>query len=311
MMKYQLNNQAGRLDKVLVELTGESRATIQKWIKQEQVLVNNQIQKANFKLGGSEQITIVQAVQSEEEAFNIEPENIPLDIVYEDDDVLVVNKPAGMVVHPAKGHTSGTLVNALLYYLGQNVSDGSEVYRPGIVHRIDKDTSGLLVVAKNNKAHQALSEQLVDHTMGRTYIALVNGIVKAPCGTIEIPLQRDSNNRLKWAAHKDGKYALTTFEVLQTFKDSTLLSLELKTGRTHQIRVHLEYIGHPIVGDPVYRRGVPQMKGALAKLNEGQYLHAQSLHFIHPTTQKMLTFTSELPSRFVEIMQTLEEATTH
>lgn len=309
-MEYQLAHQSGRLDKVLVELTHESRATVQKWIKQEQVFVNHQVQKANFKLTGNELITI-QLETPVEEDLMIEPENIPLDIVYEDSDVLVINKPVGMVVHPAKGHTSGTLVNALLHYLGERVSDGTQVYRPGIVHRIDKDTSGLLVVAKNNQAHQALSKQLVDHSMGRTYIALVNGVVKAPRGTIEVPLQRDSQHRLRWTVHKEGKYALTTFEVLQTFKNATLLALELRTGRTHQIRVHLEYIGHPIVGDPVYRRGVNQMKGTLAKLNEGQYLHAQSLHFVHPTTQEQMLFTTELPLRFVEVMQTLEEVIVH
>lgn len=311
-MEFQLKNQKGRLDKVLAHLVGESRATVQKWIKEEKVLVNQRIQKANFKLSGTELITVITNKHKEkEEEIKVEPENIPLDIVYEDKDVLVVNKPAGMVVHPAKGHTNGTLVNALLYHLGQNISKGSKPHRPGIVHRIDKDTSGLLVVAKNNKAHQALSDQLVDHSMGRTYIALVNGVIKVPRGTIEVPLQRDTNHRLKWAAHKDGKYALTTFEVLETFRDSTLLSLELRTGRTHQIRVHMEYIGHPIVGDPVYRRGVSQMKGTLPKLNEGQYLHAQSLHFVHPKTGERMEFTTELPLRFKELIQTLEEAPTH
>ncbi|MDO4432944.1 MAG: RluA family pseudouridine synthase [Aerococcaceae bacterium] len=304
MKHYALNGQQGRLDKLLVELTGESRSTIQKWIKQSLVLVDDQLQKANFQLTGQETITIQE--EEPEELLHIEKENIPLDIVYEDEAVLVINKPAGMVVHPSKGHATGTLVNALLYYLGEQLSEGTQAFRPGIVHRIDKDTSGLLVVAKNNHAHQALGEQLSDHTMGRTYIALVNGQVSAPSGTIEIPLQRDANNRLKWSAHKDGKYALTLFEVLQKYQDATLLQLELKTGRTHQIRVHLEHIGHPIVGDPVYRKGMAQLKGTLPKLQDGQYLHAQSLHFYHPTTGKKMSFECELPPHFQAMLRTLE-----
>ena len=306
MQEYKIEGLSGRLDKVLVELTGESRSTVQKWLKQQLVMVDGEVQKANYKVTGVESIVQVPEIV-EEEPFEIEAEDLPLNIVYEDEDVLVINKPVNMVVHPSKGHPSGTLVNALLYYLGEQISKGSEAYRPGIVHRIDKDTSGLLVIAKHNKAHQALSEQLEDHTMGRTYIALVNGEVKAPRGSIEVPLQRDTNNRLRWTAHKDGKYALTLFEMVQRFKDSTLLELELKTGRTHQIRVHLEYIGHPIVGDPIYRKGVAEMKGALAKLNDGQLLHAKSLHFVHPRTQEMMTFTSELPNHFVDVLRTLEE----
>ena len=302
-MEYQLSGQSGRLDKVLVELTTNSRATVQKWIKDQLVLVNDQVEKANFVLKGTEIIKIIEV----EEALplNIEPEAMALDIVYEDDDVLVVNKPAGLVVHPSKGHINGTLVNGLLHYLQGNLSEGSDVTRPGIVHRIDKDTSGLMVVAKHNVAHQRLSEQLSDRTMGRNYVALVNGEMSVQKGAIELPLRRDPANRLRWQAHKDGKYALTHFEIMQVFPQATLVELSLATGRTHQIRVHLEYIGHPIVGDPVYRKGMNEMKGSLAKRQDGQFLHAYGLHFNHPMTGEAMSFTVPLPEKFEHVIQNL------
>lgn len=301
----KLDGQIGRLDKVLTsEFPKESRSTIQKLIKDQWVKVNGNFEKANFKLEGTESIHIT---FQEEEPLELIAEKMALDIVYEDEDLLVINKPAGMVVHPSKGHPSGTLVNGLLHYLGNNLSDTNEIIRPGIVHRIDKDTSGLLVVAKNNYAHQKLSEQLIDHTMGREYVALVLGTIEPNDATIEIPIKRDPNSRMRWTADKEGKYALTTFEVHSRFKDSTLLQLELKTGRTHQIRVHMEYIGHPIVGDPIYRQGMNNFKTSLAKFKEGQLLHAKSIHFYHPRSNELVEFTSELPEHFNEVLDTLEK----
>lgn len=303
----KLEGQSGRLDKVLVELLpNESRSVIQRLIKQNNVLVNGKVEKANYKLNGTETIEM-QAIKivEEEVPMQLVAEKIPLDIVHEDDDVIVINKPAGMVVHPSKGHYSGTLVNALLYYLGTELAYPEDEVRPGLVHRIDKDTSGLLVVAKNNAAHQLLSEQLEAHTMGRTYQALVHGIITEPEGTIEVPLKRDANNRLRWSAHVDGKYALTHFKVLERYTDATLVELQLSTGRTHQIRVHLEYIGHPIVGDPVYRVGVGQIRGALTHLTNGQLLHARELHFTHPISQQAMSFEAPVPEHFTNILKTL------
>lgn len=303
-MEYQLSGQAGRLDKVLVELTENSRATVQKWIKDQLVLVDGQVEKANFVLKGHECIRVLEL--EEEVPLTIEPEEMALDIVYEDDDVLVINKPAGLVVHPSKGHSSGTLVNGLLYYLQGKLSEGSDATRPGIVHRIDKDTSGLMVVAKHNIAHQRLSEQLSDRTMGRHYIALVNGEMTVQKGAIELPLRRDPANRLRWQAHKEGKYALTHFEIMEVLPQATLVELSLATGRTHQIRVHLEYIGHPIVGDPVYRKGMNEMRGTLAKRQDGQLLHAYELHFKHPMTGEEKSFSVPLPEAFQSVINGLD-----
>lgn len=301
---FNLNGQSGRLDKVLTELMpDESRSVIQRMLKDELITVNEKFVKANFKLNGTETIQVAHV--AEEEPLHIEAEAMDLDIVYEDDDVLIVNKEAGIVVHPSKGHATGTLVNGLIYHLGQNLSQGTTSARPGIVHRIDKDTSGLLVVAKNNAAHQHLSEQLEKHTMQRDYLALAHGKVEAQQATIEIPLKRDPGNRLRWRADKDGKHAITTFEIVEMFEDATLLKLALQTGRTHQIRVHLEHIGHPIVGDPVYRKGIPQMRGPLTKITDGQLLHAQTIGFEHPRTGEWMSFTSELPERIVSVIRTL------
>lgn len=302
---FELDGQKGRLDKVLVDLLSEqsvSRSIVQKLIKEQMVTVDGINEKANYKLNGHE---VIDVSIPEEEQIDILPEDIPLNIIYEDDDILVINKEIDMVVHPSKGHYSGTLVNALIHYLGTNLSHSDEVIRPGIVHRIDKDTSGLLVVAKNNLAHQKLSEQLEDHSMGRTYVALVNEVIEAPSGIIEAPIKRDPNNRVKFTTDRDGKYALTHFEVLETFTHNTLVKVDLKTGRTHQIRVHFEFIGHPIVGDPLYRNGVGQMKGQLARLDDGQFLHAQEIHFMHPTTGEAMSFTTELPTRFEDVLKTL------
>lgn len=304
--KFQLEGQAGRLDKVLNDLLpGESRSTIQKIIKDGLVSVNGQEQKANFKLKGNETLLVERRSLVVEEDSMPEPEAMDLDIIYEDEDILVINKPAGLVVHPSKGHLKGTLVNGLLHYLTGNLSTGSDFYRPGIVHRIDKDTSGLLVVAKHNAAHQALAEQLLNHDMRRSYMALVHGQVKAPQGTIEAPLQRDPANRLRWTVSKEGKYALTRFQVMENFENATLLDLELETGRTHQIRVHLEFIGHPLVGDPVYRKGLDHVKGSLVHDMSGQLLHAYALKLQHPRSGEWLEFKAPLPRRFEEALDQL------
>ena len=293
--KFQLEGQAGRLDKVLTDLLpGESRSTIQKIIKDGLVSVNGQERKANFKLKGDEILLVERPSLAVEVDSLPEPEAMDLDIIYEDEDILVINKPAGLVVHPSKGHLKGTLVNGI-----------NGVLRPGIVHRIDKDTSGLLVVAKHNAAHQALAEQLLNHDMRRSYMALVHGQVKAPQGTIEAPLQRDPANRLRWTVAKEGKYALTRFQVMENFENATLLDLELETGRTHQIRVHLEFIGHPLVGDPVYRKGLDHIKGSLVHDMSGQLLHAYALKLQHPRSGEWLEFKAPLPRRFEEVLDQL------
>lgn len=304
--EFQLKGQSGRLDKILTDLMpGESRSTIQKIIKDGLVKVEGHHQKANFKLKGDECLLVERRSFIVEEDTLPEAETMDLNIVYEDDDILVINKPAGLVVHPSKGHLQGTLVNGLLHYLNGNLSCGSDLYRPGIVHRIDKDTSGLLVVAKHNAAHQALADQLVNHDMRRSYMALVHGHVKAPQGTIEAPLQRDPANRLRWTVAKDGKYALTRFQVLESYENATLLDLELETGRTHQIRVHLEFIGHPLVGDPVYRKGLDHVKGSLVHDMSGQLLHAYALKLQHPRTGEWLEFKASLPGHFEQVLSQL------
>lgn len=304
--EFQLKGQAGRLDKILTDLMpGESRSTIQKIIKDGLVKVEGHHQKANFKLKGDECLLVERRSFIVKEDTLPEAEAMDLNIVYEDDDILVINKPAGLVVHPSKGHLQGTLVNGLLHYLNGNLSCGSDLYRPGIVHRIDKDTSGLLVVAKHNAAHQALADQLVNHDMRRSYMALVHGHVKAPQGTIEAPLQRDPANRLRWTVAKDGKYALTRFQVLESYENATLLDLELETGRTHQIRVHLEFIGHPLVGDPVYRKGLDHVKGSLVHDMSGQLLHAYALKLQHPRTGEWLEFKAPLPGHFEQVLSQL------
>lgn len=301
--EFQLHGQRGRLDKILTDLIPYmSRSSIQKLIEADKVRVNDKLEKANFKLQGDE---LIQVEILEEKSLSVEGQNIPLDIVYEDDYLLVVNKSVGIVVHPSKGHPNGTLVNGLVYYLGQDLSEGSESYRPGLVHRIDKDTSGLVVIAKTNQAHNYLSQQLIDKTMHREYIALVNGYVEADQATIEVPIRRDANIRTKFTAHADGKYALSEFEVLERFQKATLVKVRLKTGRTHQIRVHMEYIGHPLVGDPLYRQGLSEMGGRLARYNQGQFLHAYKIELKHPRDEKLISFEVDLPLAFEELLTTL------
>lgn len=293
------NNIDIRLDKFIKDNTDNlSREYIQKLIDEGYVLVNGkEVTKCSYKTALNDEIIVS---FKETEDLNVEPQDIPLDIVYEDKDVIVINKPQGMVVHPAPGNYKNTLVNALLYHC-KDLSSINGVKRPGIVHRIDKDTSGLLMVAKNDYAHNFLAEQLKDKTASRTYVALVHGIVHVKKGIINAPIGRDPKSRVKMAVVKDGKEAITEFTVLKYYKDFTLIECKLKTGRTHQIRVHMDYIGYPLVGDPLYGR-------RKLKYGNKQYLHAKELSFIHPTTKERVTFTTELPEYFTKFLNELEKA---
>ena len=284
-----------RLDKVLTAELGISRSTVQSWLKADLVKVNGEFVKSNYKAQNGDVVTIL---KKEEEQVTIQPENIPLDIVYEDDVLIVVNKPSGMVVHPSKGHYSGTLVNALLYH-SNSLSDSTseEIYRPGLVHRIDKDTSGLLVIAKNNDVHQKLAQQIAENKMNREYIAIVDGHFAHETGVIDAPLSRHQTNRLKRVVEKGGKHAVTHFEVLDSFADYSLVSCRLETGRTHQIRAHMEFIKHPILNDPLYH---PKGKNAS---EFGQYLHARTLSFTHPVSGEVLNFQVEPPKEFDDFIR--------
>ena len=284
-----------RIDKFIADNSeGISRSYAAKLCADRRVLVEGKKADKKYKLKSGEMIEID---VPEPETVEVLPENIPLDIVYEDDDLIVVNKPQGMVVHPAAGNESGTLVNALMYHCGGSLSAINGVIRPGIVHRIDKDTSGLLVAAKNNEAHLFLSAQLKERKAVRKYIALVNGNIKEDRGTINKPIARHPNDRKKMAVVSGGREAVTHYNVLERYGGYTLVECILETGRTHQIRVHMASIGHSIVGDPVY--GIKKEK---YKLN-GQLLHAKTIGFVHPSTGEMMEFTSELPDYFKEVIE--------
>lgn len=293
------SNSNQRLDKFLSTSFSEfSRSHIAKLIVEENCLVNGKAAKASLKLktGDVIEINIPEAKELE-----IEKEDIPLDIVYEDSDILIINKPQGMVVHPANGHYEHTLVNAILAHCN-DLSGINGVMRPGIVHRIDKDTSGLICVAKNDKAHVSLAEQLKDHTMSRTYVALVKGVIPENSGEINLPIGRDPRNRQKMAVTRtNSKEAVTYFKVLERYVDHTLVECHLKTGRTHQIRVHLSYIGFPVEGDPLY---AGRKYDTLYK--NGQLLVAVGLKLVHPSTGKEMEFKIELPNYFKEVITHLE-----
>ncbi|AQS59020.1 RNA pseudouridine synthase [Desulforamulus ferrireducens] len=274
-----------------------SRSYVQKLIEEGLVTVNGQPTKANYKLRVADEVTI--EIPPAEELM-VEPEDIPLDIYYEDKDVIVVNKPRGMVVHPAEGNTSGTLVNALLYHC-KDLSGINGVLRPGIVHRLDKDTSGLIMVAKNDQAHHALAQQLKDRTVTRRYLALVHHRIKEEQGTINAPIGRDPRDRQKMAViERNSKAAVTHFQVMERFADYTLIECRLETGRTHQIRVHMAYIGYPLVGDLKYGPKKPHFN------LDGQLLHARVLGFQHPTTGQYLEFSSPLPEVFQQVLEQLK-----
>ena len=294
---FNIDGQTGRIDKILADfMTGTSRSQIQAWIKDGNLMVNDKAVKSNYKVQDGD---LLELTIPEPEQINVTPEDIALDVIYEDDALLVVNKPSGMVVHPSKGHLSGTLVNGLLFHVN-SLSDGTANIRPGIVHRIDMDTSGLLVVAKTNEAHQKLAEQLENHTMERAYLALVHGVIPHEDGTIDAPSARMMVDRKKRTVADGGKKAVTHFEVIERFRDFTLLKLRLETGRTHQIRVHMKYIGHPLAGDPMY--GPAETLGG-----HGQYLHAATLGFIHPKTGEKMHFEAPLPDFYSEKLTELRK----
>lgn len=285
---------AGRIDKLLPPLLGITRSQLQQWLKEDLIKVNQVVVKANYKGRVGD---VVQVVPPRIQELALEPENIPLTIVYEDTDVLVVNKPQGMVVHPSAGHPTGTLVNALLYHV-KNLSSINDIVRPGIVHRIDKDTSGLLMVAKNDQAHLSLAAQLKEKTSKRKYLAIVHGTFDHEKGTINAPIGRSKVDRKKQAVVAEGKNAVTHFTVLETFDQYSLVELELETGRTHQIRVHMAYIDHPVAGDPLY--------GPKKTLQgHGQFLHAELLGFTHPTTGAELVFEVPAPEIFQTTLEKL------
>ena len=302
---YVLDGEQDRLDRVLLNyFPNESRSTIQKWIKDQQVTVNDKQVKANYVTNGDETIELQIPIESEE-LIELTPDNSPLDIIFEDSELIIVNKPQGLVVHPSKGHPNGTLVNRLVYHFQNALSDEAGLFRPGIVHRIDKDTSGLIAIAKNNSAHRVLAQQLMDRTMGRIYTALVLGEIGPQTGIIDIPLRRDPKNRLKYTGDAAGKEAITHFKVIERYVGATLVEAKLDTGRTHQIRAHFDYIGHPIVGDPLYRSVIHGSATSLNSLKDGQYLHASKLHLIHPVTQQEMKFEAPMPDSMRHLLGSL------
>ena len=274
---------------------GISRSFLKKLFGLGEIFVNGKAVRASYKLKCGDEISFS---LPEAKPLNVTAQNIPIDIVYEDEELLVINKARGMVVHPAAGNEDGTLVNALMYHCGDTLSGINGVMRPGIVHRIDKDTTGLLVVAKNDNAHQKLTDQLSDHTLSRVYYAIVHGNIKEDNLTIDAPIARDSNDRKKMTiAKKDGRDALTHISVLERFGKYTFIKCRLKTGRTHQIRVHTKSIMHPILGDKTY--GLKKEEFSL----EGQLLHAGEIGFIHPATGEKVSFTAPLPQDFSETLE--------
>ena len=286
------DNTGIRLDSYLAENTPLSRTAIQKLIENGEVLLNGKIPNKKIK---TELNDVIEFSYEEKTLTDLKPQDIPLDIVYEDPDVIVINKPKGIVVHPAVGNPDGTIVNALLFHC-KELSDVNGFYRPGIVHRIDKDTSGLLVCAKNNQAHNFLSAQLKDKTCFRKYYAIVNGVIENNEGEINAPIGRSEKNRQQMCVTaKNSKEAVTLFRVLERYADSTLLDVELKTGRTHQIRVHMQYINHAVVNDSRYAKKI---------LDEsGQYLHAYYLSFIHPRSRERVEFTTAMPDYMIEYIK--------
>ena len=286
-----------RLDKAVADLTELSRGLANEQIKNGQILVNGEAKKAKYAVKEGD---VISYEVPEPEVVEYVAEDLPLEIVYQDEDVAVVIKPQGMVVHPSAGHTSGTLVNALMYHI-KDLSGINGVLRPGIVHRIDKDTSGLLMIAKNDQAHLSLADELKNKKSLRKYWAIVHGNLPNDRGVIEAPIGRSEKDRKKQAVTAKGKPALTRFQVLERFGDYTLVELQLETGRTHQIRVHMAYIGHPVAGDEIYGPR-KTLKG------HGQFLHARTLGFTHPRTGEVLEFTAEAPAIFLETLEKLRKA---
>lgn len=291
-------NSGERIDRFLSkDLENLSRSYLQKLLKDGDIIVNGKVVKANYKVSQGDEI---QVSIPEPETPDILPENIPLDILYEDDDILVVNKPKGMVVHPAPGHYSHTLVNAVMYHCGERLSGINGVLRPGIVHRIDMDTTGSLLICKNDHAHQILAEELKEHSITRRYHAIVHGNIKEDTGTVNAPIGRHPVDRKKMSTKApNGRHAVTHYKVLERFGDYTYIECELETGRTHQIRVHMSSISHPILGDTVY--GPAKCPYKL----QGQTLHAKILGITHPTTGEYMEFDAPLPEYFSDLLQRL------
>lgn len=288
-----------RLDKAVALLDKDlSRTMIQKMLDENKILVNGKIEKASYKTKLDDKIQIEEVIAKE---IELKAQDIPIEVIYEDSDIIVVNKPKGMVVHPANGNPDGTLVNAIMNICKDSLSGIGGEIRPGIVHRIDKDTSGLLIIAKNDKAHIKLSEQIKNREITKRYVALVRGVIKENNATIDMPIGRSDKDRKKMAVKKDGKNAVTHFDVIKRYNGFTYLNIKIDTGRTHQIRVHLSEIGYPIVGDSVYSNGRNPF-GV-----EGQMLHAKSLEFTHPTTGRTLKLEAPIPEYFEEVLNKLEE----
>ena len=286
-----------RLDKLIANKYSDlSRTNIQKLIDDNKITVNNKVQKASYKVMEKDEIKIEEI---EAKTIDLKPQNIPLDIIYEDDDIIVINKQKGLVVHPANGNPDGTLVNAIMAICKDSLSGIGGEIRPGIVHRLDKDTSGLIIVAKNDKAHINLSEQIKNREVKKTYIALVRGVIKENEATINMPIARSTKDRKKMAVSKDGKNAITHFKVLKRYDKYTLIEVNIETGRTHQIRVHMSQIGYPIVVDNVYSNGKNPF-------GVGQMLHSAKLTFRHPITNKEMNLEAPLPEYFVEVLNKLD-----
>lgn len=286
-----------RIDAYISENTEYSRTAVQRLIEEEKITVNGKKEKASYKVQNGDKIEIEEEPAKE---IELKAQDIPVEILYEDDDIIVVNKPKGMVVHPANGNPDGTLVNAVMAICKDSLSGIGGEIRPGIVHRLDKNTSGAIIIAKNDKAHINLSEQLKNHEIKKTYIALVRGVVKENNATINMPIGRSKKDRKKMDVDKNGKEAITHFKVLKRYKDCTLLEINIETGRTHQIRVHLSHIGYPIIGDEVYSNGKNKWNIV------GQCLHAKSLDFKHPITGKNMHIEAPIPEYFENIIKELD-----
>ena len=298
LLQTSEEDRGARLDAFLARAMEDlTRSAAAKAIEEGRVLVSGKVPSKSLKLTGNETIEFT---PEEPAPIDAVPQDIPLDVVYEDDDVIVVNKPSGLVVHPAPGHPDGTLVNALLFHCGASLSGVGGALRPGIVHRIDRDTSGLIIAAKNDFAHQFLSAQLADHTLARTYECIVVGNLREDSGTVDAPIARDSRDRKRMAVVPGGRRAVTHWTVLARYPGYTHVQCRLETGRTHQIRVHMAYLGHPILGDTVYgaKKPVPGLTG--------QCLHAVGLQFIHPRTKELVSLTCPLPGEFTAALRKID-----
>ena len=291
------NDEPKRIDAYISENTEYSRTAVQRLIEENKIIVNGKKEKASYKVQNGDKIEIEEEPAKE---IELKAQDIPVEILYEDNDIIVVNKPKGMLVHPANGNPDGTLVNAIMSICKDSLSGIGGEIRPGIVHRLDKNTSGAIIIAKNDKAHINLSEQLKNHEIKKTYIALVRGVVKENNATINMPIGRSKKDRKKMDVDKNGKEAITHFKVLKRYKDCTLLEINIETGRTHQIRVHLSHIGYPIIGDEVYSNGKNKWNIV------GQCLHAKSLDFMHPITGKQIHIEAGLPEYFHKILEDLD-----